>query len=192
MIGGGYVVIPVIGVLAILAWRARRRRVGRRALLTSALVVVYVGWLVTLAFFPLPLPPWHEAAIPSVDYRGFPYPWVSPIPLLSIGQSIGLGIEWPSVRYLIGNVVAFVPIGLLVPVARPQRHSVLMVVGVALAASLAIESLQLALSLAIGYAYRVADVDDVILNIVGALIGYAIFRAAAAVARVGAVTWPPR
>ena len=40
---------------------------------------------------------------------------------------------------------------------------------------LAIELSQLAVSLALGYSYRVTEVDDVLLNFVGVLFGYALF-----------------
>jgi len=39
-------------------------------------------------------------------------------------------------------------------------------------ASLAVELAQLLLSLAIGFAWRVADVDDLILNTLGTLLGF--------------------
>jgi glycopeptide antibiotics resistance protein len=36
--------------------------------------------------------------------------------------------------------------------------------------------MQLAISLAVGHAYRTADIDDVVLNVAGALLGYVAFR----------------
>jgi glycopeptide antibiotics resistance protein len=42
-------------------------------------------------------------------------------------------------------------------------------------ASLAVESLQLVFSAIVGFGYRSVDIDDVIVNAVGALVGYALF-----------------
>jgi glycopeptide antibiotics resistance protein len=42
-----------------------------------------------------------------------------------------------------------------------------------------IETLQLAISLLYGFAYRVIDVNDVLLNLSGAMLGYALLKVAA-------------
>lgn len=47
-----------------------------------------------------------------------------------------------------------------------------------LAFSVAIELAQLAVSVGLGYAYRVSDIDDVILNVAGVLLGYTAYRLA--------------
>jgi glycopeptide antibiotics resistance protein len=73
---------------------------------------------------------------------------------------------------LVGNVVAFVPLGVLLPLVRRAPTSVLGVVVAGAALSAAIETLQYASG------RRVADVDDVLLNASGALAGYALYLAA--------------
>ena len=75
---------------------------------------------------------------------------------------------------LVGNLVAFVPLGLLLP-QMIGRRSLLLVVAAGLALSLAVEAGQLAVSVALGFAYRTADIDDVIVNVAGALLGYLIY-----------------
>jgi len=45
------------------------------------------------------------------------------------------------------------------------------------AVGISIEFMQLAVSLALGNWYRMSDVDDVILNTAGVLLGYALWRA---------------
>ncbi len=138
-----------------------------------------------MAFFPLPLPPYETSLEAFGDYRGWPYPWVSPIPFETITSSIGLGFEWPAARYLLGNVAAFAPLGVLAPLLRPGLDSWGRMVIVALAVSLSIELAQLGVSLRVGFAYRVADVDDVILNSLGVLAGYTALRFARSRLRSG-------
>jgi glycopeptide antibiotics resistance protein len=58
-----------------------------------------------------------------------------------------------------------------------RRRSLLLVVLAGLALSVAIEAGQLAVSMALGFAYRTADIDDVIVNVAGAVLGYAIYIA---------------
>ena len=81
----------------------------------------------------------------------------------------------PTLLFLIGNIAMFIPFGVLIPALR--RHaSALLVAATALLLSTAIEVTQLGMSLLLGYRYRVAEVDDVILNVAGALVGYVGFR----------------
>lgn len=74
---------------------------------------------------------------------------------------------------LIGNVLAFVPLGLLLPAAaRRLAWPLAIVAGAAL--SISIEGAQYALSINLGHGYRRADVDDVIINVAGTVVGLAI------------------
>jgi glycopeptide antibiotics resistance protein len=71
---------------------------------------------------------------------------------------------------LIGNLLLLLPLGLLGPIAIPAMNGWLRVFLVACLASLAIEAAQLWIP------NRMADVDDVLLNVSGALIGFGVFR----------------
>jgi glycopeptide antibiotics resistance protein len=74
------------------------------------------------------------------------------------------GIEF--VVNTLGNLAAFLPMGWLLPGLLGRRCSALRVAGLSLALSLLIEVLQ-------GISgRRVADVDDLILNTAGGLMGY--------------------
>ena len=72
---------------------------------------------------------------------------------------------------LLGNMAAFLPLGILLPLAQP-RVAFLGLVLAAVGLSVAIETAQLVISLVIGLDYRTADIDDVILNVCGSAIGY--------------------
>lgn len=109
-------------------------------------------------------------------------------PLATIDRALELGPRSPSFRLMLANVAAFIPLGILLPLAFPRRAGLLAVVLTAVALSTAVELGQLAISLNLGYAYRSTDVDDVILNVVGALIGFA----AVAFTRVFGVLQPSR
>jgi glycopeptide antibiotics resistance protein len=175
-----WVILPLLLVLPLLIWRDRSREGAARRTLLRVGAACYVAVVVGLAFFPLPLPPYAIGLNQLPDYRGWPYPWASPIPFATIGSSLGLGFEWPAARFLLGNVGAFVPLGVMVPLLSTRWNSWLRVAVAGLAASGAIELMQLAMSLAMGFPYRVADVDDLILNVLGSLVGYAMLRFARA------------
>ena len=79
------------------------------------------------------------------------------------------------IRQLVGNLVLLLPVGLLAPIAFPALNGWIRIFLVALALSVAIEVAQLWIP------NRMPDVDDVLLNVAGAMLGYAILS----VARLG-------
>ena len=148
-------------------------RDGWWRLLVRVALAIYAAVLIGLVFFPLPLPPW---VVPGFDQGPglgpWPLPWANVTPFATIGPAIHLGPDWPQFWTLLGNVAAFVPLGVFVGLSRPDRRSWRRVFVVGLAATVAIESTQLGLSLVMGYPFRTADIDDVIVNVAGALLGY--------------------
>jgi glycopeptide antibiotics resistance protein len=70
---------------------------------------------------------------------------------------------------ILGNVLIFIPIGLLVSVLTPNRHKGWLAFLIGLAISLTIELIQLS------FIIRVFDVDDLILNSSGAWLGFVIY-----------------
>ena len=162
-------------------WRARRRDVPPAMLVAWLLLLAWVAALVSLTLFPLP---WRTTALrPTVvsDPRDWPMPWASITPFATIRASLAAGFGSAMGRVLIGNVLAFVPLGFLAPILDRRWASVVRVLALGLVVSLAIELAQLGWDLFTGLPWRSADVDDVIVNTAGALLGYALWRLAAAV-----------
>ena len=94
--------------------------------------------------------------------------------LQTIRGALRLGPGSQEYSVLIGNLLAFVPLGVLVPVVI-QRRSWIAALGAGVALSVAIEVVQWAVSIALGFNYRTADVDDVLVNTAGTAVGYLIF-----------------
>jgi glycopeptide antibiotics resistance protein len=93
------------------------------------------------------------------------YPKPNPIPLRSIIGDWKAGGREFVVNFL-GNIVAFMPIGMIPPLARPRRAGVWPSALLSLSLSVLIEAVQFST------ARRVADVDDIILNTAGGILGY--------------------
>ena len=74
-----------------------------------------------------------------------------------------------AIRQLAGNVVMFVPFGVLLPMASPRFRTLSRLAFAGMLASAGIELLQLILGLA-GLIARSVDIDDVILNTLGAAV----------------------
>ena len=98
-------------------------------------------------------------------------------PFATIDRALELGPRSVSFRLMIGNIAAFVPFGILLPLVVRTRWSAAVVLIGALWLAAAIELGQLAISYWIGFAYRSTDIDDVILNVLGTALGYLTFLA---------------
>lgn len=96
-------------------------------------------------------------------------------PFATIRSALRHGSGSGVFRLMVLNIAAFVPLGLLLPVVASRARGLVVVFLLALSLSVAIELGQLAVSQYVGYAYRSTDVDDVILNVLGAVIGYVVF-----------------
>src|SRR5689334_17424695 len=142
-------------------WRARRRGLPAATLVAQLLLGAWVAAIVALTFFPLPWP--TDEARPTVvsDPREWPLPWASIAPFATIRASLHAGFGSAMGRVLIGNVLAFVPLGLLAPIVDRRWSSAVSILALGLLASTAIELGQLGWDLFVGLPWRAADVDDV-------------------------------
>lgn len=75
---------------------------------------------------------------------------------------------------ILGNILMFMPLGLIIPALFPQINNYKKMAMVAMGLSILIEIIQY-FSRLIGN-YRQVDIDDVILNTIGALAGYYFYR----------------
>lgn len=173
LIANSGLLVPVLFVvLALLWWRGRHAGRARADLLLRSAFSAWVVALIALALFPLPLPPYEAVGPLPPDVRGWPAPWASIVPFATIRGSFGEMWGYGAGRYLVGNIAGFVPLGLLAPMlsARGRYWPLALLIG--FVASALIELAQLGLSLVMGFPWRVADVDDLLLNVVGTLVGY--------------------
>jgi glycopeptide antibiotics resistance protein len=130
-----------------------------------AATVAFVLYLVVLAgavFLPLPMQTLARGSGPAYN--------------LVLERPDLLG-GWEAQR----NVLMTIPFGVLLPLVVRWRYEALLLACVGL--TLLIETVQLLVSAAVGWAWRAFDVDDLLLNTVGGLLGLALTGAVVAVAR---------
>ncbi len=76
-----------------------------------------------------------------------------------------------SFKNLAGNILLFMPLGLLYPLCRKRKVNFLEAFIVIVGTTCAIELMQF-----LFLASRRGDIDDIILNSIGGIIGYLIYR----------------
>lgn len=88
-------------------------------------------------------------------------------------KTISSAILYPAtLRVVIYNIIAFIPLGFLLPIVLNHRYQYALTILSGLFLSLSYEFAQVITGLGSG------DIDDVILNTWGTIIGYQIFRVA--------------
>lgn len=141
---------------------------------------LYIIALIGVTLFPIRIG-YGRQAITMIN-MGINY-----IPFKSIIYDIRqIGIGSFSVRFqikllimnVLGNLILLMPIGFIVPVLWKKVNSLKDIVIVGFIVSLSIELLQLLENfLSIGF-FRVVDVDDLILNVLGGILGYMAYKLA--------------
>ncbi len=158
----------ILVVLLTLLWQHKR---GPSHLFFFAVFWIYLLAVVNLTLFPLPLPGrmdggWARQSATFILSR------VNLAPFY-FGDLFFLR---PKIVFfqLAGNVLLTVPFGFGISfvLGLKAKHFPWL----AVAAGLCIETSQLVVSLVIGGAYRGVDINDVLLNATGVLIGYGFFR----------------
>jgi len=153
------VVVPLALVaLAVLWWRLHRR--GALTVLRAVVGVAlcaYGAGIVAHTVLPIHL-----------DRSGSGTPWWRFLNLIPLA-----GTEWAD---MLQNVLVFVPLGALLPLVAAVRSSGRALLGGFLV-SLTMEALQFGNAVT-GHGGHIADVNDLLANTLGALVGYGVFRVA--------------
>jgi glycopeptide antibiotics resistance protein len=121
-----------------------------------AAAVVFLAYLLLLFYLTLMSPVYNS--IHSINI----------VPLKSIMALIGSSGR-VILRNIAGNIAAFLPMGLLLPLLCKRLDRLRIIIVISGALSIFIEILQYILN------RRVTDIDDVILNIIGGITGYIIY-----------------
>ena len=91
------------------------------------------------------------------------------IPLRNMSYQISMITQWWALKNLLGNIIPFIPFGLLLPITYKKFCSAVKVLSIGLASILLMEIFQFFTKL--GF----FDVDDIVLNMVGIVCGYFMF-----------------
>ena len=129
-----------------------------------ALHALVVAWFV---FLPLPIGETAVAAARAAatyDHNA--------VPLATLTFQLRGGLTAFELQQWIGNLLLLLPLGVYGPMRWPALRGVGWLVLAAAVASGAIELAQLGLAIGYGFPVRVADVDDVLLNTLGAALGW--------------------
>ena len=136
---------------------------NRIRVISWILFVIYIGLLIYFLFLS------EEYGRTSFDQRMYRYnltPFQEIKRFWIYRHRVGF---WVSFLNLAGNVIGFIPFGMILPVIWPKTGKVLRILLLSFEFSLCVETIQLV--------WKVGsfDVDDLLLNTIGGFAGYIIF-----------------
>ncbi len=132
-----------------------------------------------LTFLPLPI-----GAEAIADARALATYEHNAVPLATLRIQLAGEITPFELRNLVGNILLLLPLGIYGPILTPRLRSLPAILMLGTGLSVLVELGQLAVAMAYGFPVRVADVDDVVLNALGVLAGYLVWRAWSATSSV--------
>lgn len=172
----GLVSLPATGLIL---WRRRVPPLRSAAILAS---VVYLCVLVAVVLGPLPV---DGRLIAELRTEGAVRANLVPL------RTIGLVLDGPvsvAVRQMGGNLLLLAPLGFLLPALAGMDRCRRACTAI-FAVSLVIETAQFVVSVVAGFAYKVFDVDDLLLNTLGGLLGWLVFKVATSSASKWTLEW---
>ncbi|MEC3614190.1 VanZ family protein [Bacillus stercoris] len=127
--------------------------------------------LISVTLFPLPV---DAGLIKDMRYDSY-LPFVSGnnfIPFYFFVDVYHEGLQFYVIRSIGGNLILLLPVGFLFPLLFEKLNNLKRILLIGFFISLFIELTQLSYSVYIKSVYRSFDVDDLMLNTLGTLLGY--------------------
>lgn len=154
-----------MGILFIYAIIMLIRRVKFKRFVLNLAFGLYISVIIALCFFPI------YFTSDGFDVGNNFIPFKSTIE--SISESLRNGLPYGFIS-VFGNFVMLMPLGVFYSIYMKNYKMCFLYVFLF---SVSIETMQFLIGLLIGYNYRCVDIDDVILNTIGGVIGICFFIA---------------
>lgn len=164
----------IIGALALIMFQfqlVKKNGISKMDAIAGMIFGIYCLVLIKVVFFPIPF----QTKVISLFRQMSGEFSVNLIPTHSILEIIRTNTMRNICYQIGGNLLLLLPMGMYLSVIFSHikwKRLALVILGT----SVSIEFIQLVIGLLIGCQYRVVDVDDIILNVVGGIFGLAIGR----------------
>ncbi|MFZ3130486.1 MAG: VanZ family protein [Desulfosporosinus sp.] len=166
-------VVAVIVYLFIAIVIGFKRRIPMRRQMLAFVLFVYLLEVIAITLFPIPIDP--EIVKPLCSGSGG---IISNLVPFSTVVFMIKNNPWRINAFLniAGNIVLFVPFGLLWPLLFANLNRASRIIPLGFCSTLIVEVSQFTISSILGFTYRSFDVDDMILNTLGVIVGYVLLR----------------
>lgn len=165
MINSGLSYLIGIALLIIFIVISILKKTKTQKIVFGAIFIIYITVVTSITMFPVV---YTEEVFMGGDL------WYNIMPFNTILSYFENGVNTTSIVQLMGNICIAIPYGFSVMLLCKNKK-VWKLLLLAPLFSICIELSQLIIGLSINNMYRLVDIDDIILNTVGALVGYGIY-----------------
>lgn len=171
MIEGNFVFTPATIIAAVWLVVVVRRGLGPWTAAVGLVAIGHIAGVAAVTLFPLPV----QAEVIE-EHRAMQLASNNFVPLASLINAVATGGYPAVISQSLGNFIMLIPFGIYAPLMFRRLRPIHMTMLAGLAFSLTVEATQLAISTVLGFTYKLADIDDVILNTAGVAVGYVGFQ----------------
>ncbi|MBR2836341.1 MAG: VanZ family protein [Coriobacteriales bacterium] len=161
----GETIFTLIWLIVRLVVWTRNSRIDWRREGLLLLMYINLAVLIRITFFPMTLIDGNVQPLIFDPATAYPFR-INLVPFVRLNDYVN---KQDMILNCIGNISMFIPSGIILPIVYKHLNNFWKVVGVGVLISLGIEILQLPFSV------RASDIDDLIMNITGVIIGYGIY-----------------
>ena len=147
------------------------QKVSIKKIIIRSLFYFYIISILAVTIFPIPIQGLKEIGLYGWGNNNF-IPFVSILDI-SFNDNLSITIK---IKQIIGNIVLFIPMGFFIPLIWKCKKYFRKALLIGILCSLSIELLQYIISLLLEFNYKVTDVDDILLNTLGFIIGFFLYR----------------
>ncbi|MDD3646620.1 MAG: VanZ family protein [Candidatus Gracilibacteria bacterium] len=147
------------------------KKIKVEKIILTSIFYFYIISLLTVTIFPIPIQGLNEVGIYAGDNNNY-IPFLSILDIL-INDNLGTIIK---IKQIVGNIVLFLPMGFFIPLIWKSKDYFKKALLIGLGFSFCIELLQYIISLILGFNYKVTDIDDILLNTLGFIIGFFLYK----------------
>lgn len=168
----GFVICLCLAILKIIKTRGTREINSIERIIFIYLFITYICGLISLTLLPI-----FNFVRDEPDFSINIIPFKMFLDFAGIWDSFGLFFSIKVIVInIIGNILLFLPLGFFVCALNPKLGKMKYILIIGAASSLLIESLQYIETQTRVTGYRSSDVDDIIFNTLGCLIGFLFFK----------------
>jgi glycopeptide antibiotics resistance protein len=164
----GGILYCMVAVVIMFIINLKRKPLSDNLILTT--FYTYLALVVGVTLFPLPVDKDIIRRLAEFTLEN------NYIPFVSIYRFYTSAPVYVWTRQLLGNIIMVMPFGFLLGVISKKGITFKSVLIRTMIFSLSIEIAQILLGAILGGRYKVTDIDDIILNTIGGVLGYLIFK----------------
>lgn len=159
------------GIVILFIWLiySYKNNLNHFRIMIISVFILYMTAVISITFFPLTYDPSLKQASDVLSQRLILKPFQTTISYVCLSNPFVIFVQ------LGGNIIMTIPFGIMLPMIAKNKKIYFYLLLI-LALPLFIETSQLVLGIILQTFYRTADIDDVIYNFLGGMIGLSIYK----------------